>query len=119
MRRRLGDLARIEHILSAIREIKAYLKDCNDYEQFASNSLLLNATIRQLEIVGEAANHVSTEVQDAHPEVAWPEIVGLRNLLIHQYFGVIPSLIWQIVNEDLPQLELQMKAILETLPNTP
>ncbi len=110
MKDRLGDKARVQHVLKAIKEIDTFLKGA-DYEKFEHSSLLQSAVIRQLEVLGEAANHISSELQQAYPAVAWPQIVGLRNLLIHQYFGVIPQLIWQIVMTDIPVLKNQMEQI--------
>lgn len=115
MKSKLGDKARVQHILKAIQEIELFLKDA-DYGKFEQSSLLQSAVIRQLEVLGEAANHVSADIKAARPEVAWPQIIGLRNLLIHQYFGVIPQLIWQITTTDIPVLKQQMTRILTELP---
>lgn len=115
MKGRLGDRVRVQHILKAVEEIEAFLKGVS-YQEFEGSSLLQSAVIRQLEVLGEAAKHVSPAVQDAHPEVAWPQIVGLRNLLIHQYFGVNAHLIWQIATKDLDMLKQQMTQILAELP---
>lgn len=114
MKSKLGDKARVQHILKAIEEIELFLKDA-DYDKFEHSSLIQSAVIRQLEVLGEAANHISSGVKAAHPAVAWPQIIGLRNLLIHQYFGVIPHLIWQIVTTDIPVLKQQMTQILTEL----
>lgn len=110
MKDKMGDPVRVQHILKAIEEIESFLQGI-DYEGFECSSLLQSAVIRQLEVLGEAANRISPDLQNAHPEVAWPQIVGLRNLLIHQYFGVIPHLIWQIVSTDVPVLKGQMEEI--------
>ncbi len=110
MKEKFGDKARVQHILKAIAEIESFIRGA-DYEKFEQSSLLQSAVIRQLEVLSEAANHLSADTRDAHPEVAWPQIVGLRNLLIHQYFGVIPQLIWQIATTDIPILKSQVEQI--------
>lgn len=73
---------------------------------------MFNATLRQLEIIGEAANHVSNELQKNHPEVMWPRIIGLRNLVIHEYFGIDDNSIWSILKINLPVLKPQLEKML-------
>ena len=63
---------------------------------FVNHSMMFNATLRQLEIIGEAANHISEDVQMANPEILWARIIALRNLVIHEYFGIDDNSIWSI-----------------------
>lgn len=72
------------------------------------------ACIKQLEIIGEACNHVDEEITSAFPQVEWRKIVGLRNLLVHEYFGVDVALVWDIIQHDLPELKQQLNEIAET-----
>jgi uncharacterized protein with HEPN domain len=74
--------------------------------------MMFNATLRQLEVIGEAANHISDDIQLAHPEVLWARIIGLRNLVIHEYFGVDDQTIWSIVQINLPVLKVQLMGLL-------
>jgi uncharacterized protein with HEPN domain len=78
---------RIQHIIDAIHEIELYLEDVS-YEQFLANSEKRFATIKQIEIVGEACNGLTDELKSANPSVPWKPIVGFRNISIHEYFGV-------------------------------
>ena len=87
MRDNLGDEARIKHILDAITEVQSYTKDIR-LKILAKNSMMKFAVIKQLEIIGEAANHVSEKLKENYSEIKWREIIGLRNILIHEYFGV-------------------------------
>jgi uncharacterized protein with HEPN domain len=78
-----------------------------------ANRMLNLAVVRLLEIVGEAANRVSQTVQQEHPEVPWPEIVGLRNRITHGYEAIDFDIVWNIVHKDLPLLIEQLEAVLE------
>ena len=110
MKDNIGDRARILHIRDAIEEIKSYVKEC-DFNTFEENSMMHNACIKQLEIIGEAANRISDELKDTCPEIKWAEIIGLRNILIHEYFGVDIKVIWDIIQFDLPDFENKLAAI--------
>jgi uncharacterized protein with HEPN domain len=75
-----------------------------DESQFVASKLHQNAVIRSLEVIGEAATKVSTEFRDAHPEIAWRDIIGTRNRLIHNYSNVSLDVIWDISQNKLPEL---------------
>ena len=81
--------------------------------EIAANEMLSAALTRWLELIGEAANRIPAERQAAHPQVPWRELIGLRNVLIHQYDRVNYDFIARIVNEDLPPLIAQLRAIIE------
>ncbi len=111
MKGSLGDKARLQHILDAINEIELYL-DGVSYEQFLENSEKRFATIKQIEIIGEACNALTDELKSAYPLVPWKPIKGFRNISIHEYFGVNLQLVWEIANNDLPYLKEKMHTIL-------
>ena len=69
-----------------------------------SNFRLMNAVMRQIQIIGEAARKVSPKYQQAHPEIPWQGIIGMRNRLIHEYFRIIPGRVWDVVARDIPEL---------------
>ena len=71
---------------------------------FQESELLQDAVVRALEIVGEAAGHISEEFREAHPEIAWHKMVGMRNRLIHEYFRVNYGAVWDTIKKDLPDL---------------
>ena len=82
MRSNLGDIARLKHILDAIVEIENYLLN-NDFDEFLSNSMMRFACVKQMEIIGEAANHISKDFRSKFSEIEWEQIVGMRNVFVH------------------------------------
>ena len=101
---------RIKDILHAIDKIEQYTKNMTASE-FKKNELVKDAVIRNFEIIGEASNSVPIVIQNAHPHIPWRQMIGLRNLLIHEYFGVDVSAVWQTANTHLPTLKQQLLAL--------
>jgi uncharacterized protein with HEPN domain len=110
MKGKIGDGVRLQHVV----EVDNYLKNCT-LEQFISNSEKRFATIKQLEIIGEACNAITRELKSKHPEIPWKSIIGFRNISIHEYFGVSLQLAWQIAINDLPAVRVQIEDILAKL----
>lgn len=111
MKGRLGDKVRLQHILDAISEVEIYLENVV-YNQFLQNSEKRFATIKQIEIIGEACNALSDDLKLQYPAIPWKAIVGFRNISIHEYFGVNLQLVWEIAKNDLPALKQDMKMML-------
>ncbi|RKY77514.1 DUF86 domain-containing protein [candidate division KSB1 bacterium] len=111
MRSKIGAKIRLQHILDAICELETYTRQAT-FDDFVANSMMQFACIKQLEIIGEAASHISDELKQRFSEVEWPEIVGLRNILIHEYFGIDENIIWVIIKKDIPQLKIKIEKIL-------
>ena len=114
MRGELGDKIRLQHILDAIDEIEKYLLDV-DLKVFLVNSMMRFACIKQMEIIGEASNHVSTELKTSDPDIEWAQIVGMRNVLAHEYFGIDTSVVWDIIKKDIPILKEKILHILNDI----
>jgi uncharacterized protein with HEPN domain len=74
--------------------------------------------VRQLEIIGEGANNLSVELREAHPEITWGQIIGMRNRLIHAYFQVDLDIVWEVARVDLPMLRERVEYMLEELSAT-
>lgn len=108
MRGRIGDEQRIAHIQEAIEEIEQYIKGISSTD-FKSKSIIRFASIKQIEIIGEAAKNITEETKSGYPDIEWKEIAGLRNILVHEYFGIDADLIWQIVTIDIPELKVKLK----------
>ncbi len=105
----------LKHILDSIGKIEDYTADISEKE-FKGNSLIQDAVIRQIEIIGEACKQVSPELKKKHAQVPWKDIAGMRDKLIHNYLGVDIESVWATVEKDLPQLKQQVGAVLKITP---
>jgi uncharacterized protein with HEPN domain len=114
MRGKLGDRARLNHILDSIVEIETYLFNV-DFETFIENSMMRFACIKQMEIIGEASNHISEELKALFTDIEWNSIKGMRNVLVHEYFGIDTRLIWEIIKYDLPELKTKVIGVISSL----
>jgi uncharacterized protein with HEPN domain len=92
--------------------VESYLLNVS-LDEFLANSEKRFATIKQIEIIGEACARISSPVKDKYPEIEWKNIVGFRNISIHEYFGVNFQIVWQIAQNDLPTLKQQFTTILD------
>ncbi len=102
----------LQHVLDAINTIEEYLHGINE-EQFKATRLLQDGAIRQIEIIGEAVRHTSKDIRKTYPEIPWQDIAGMRDKLIHDYFGVDIEKVWYTVQEDLPTLKEHVIEILK------
>ena len=102
----------LRHVLDAINTIEEYLQGV-DEEHFKATRLLQDGTIREIEIIGEAVKNVSKDIRKSYPEVPWQDIAGMRDKLIHGYFGVDIEKVWDSAKEDLPVLKEQVIGILK------
>jgi uncharacterized protein with HEPN domain len=100
---RPDDSVYLRHILDAIERVAVYLVGV-DEERFWDEQMVQDAVIRQIEIIGEASRHVSDETRARAPKVPWLDMAGMRNKLIHDYFGVDIGTVWLTATGDLPQL---------------
>lgn len=114
MQDRLGNKVRLLHIIDAINEIENYLQD-SDLKTFVNNSMMFNATLRQLEIIGEASNRLTEDLLDKNPSIPWGRIIGLRNLVIHEYFGIDDLTIWNVIKINLPELKEKVTLLISEL----
>ena len=115
MKQTIRDEQRIEHIWHCISRIQAVAattsrEDLPDNES-AQESLFFN-----LMVLGEAANHLSDEFHAAHPEIPWSKIIGMRNILIHDYSDIDFDIAWRVISHDINELALQIKPIYDALP---
>ena len=103
---------RIEDILEAISKIFRYTEGM-DYERFAADELRVDAVLRNFTVIGEATRHIPDEITSKYPEVPWDKMRGMRNIVVHEYFGVSLRIIWDTIQEDLPPLVPLLEKILE------
>lgn len=80
-------------------------------EQFFAEEKTYDAVLRNLEILGEAVKHLSREFRDAHPKIEWRKIAGLRDMVIHEYFGLDAHILWDVVSNEVPRLREQLQSI--------
>ncbi|MDI6839498.1 MAG: DUF86 domain-containing protein [bacterium] len=108
------------------RNYKFFIKDikeCTDkilmyvgnksFENFSKDQLLIDAIVRNLEIIGEAVKHVPNKLKQENPHIEWHKIAGLRDILIHEYFGIDYEVLWDIVQNKIPNLNVEIKKLLE------
>ena len=114
MKSSIGDKQRLLHIVESINEIEKYIEGKN-FDEFLENSMMRFASVKQIEIIGEAANHISEEVRNKFSEIQWRQITGLRHILVHEYFGVDNRLVWQIIVDDIPVLKSKIKEVLASM----
>ena len=115
MKGKIGDKQRLLHILEAITEIEKYTSKAS-FNSFLDNSMMRFASIKQIEIIGEAANYITDETKSKFTEIEWRQIIGLRHILVHEYFGIDSNLVWQIIANDIPKLKLAVEKIITSLP---
>lgn len=98
----------------ALKEIEGYIENKSE-EEFLQSSLLRFAALKQLEIIGEAANHISDETKTAFANVEWKKMKAARNIYVHEYFAVDFQVVWKIILNDLSLLKDQVHEVLNKL----
>lgn len=101
----------VSHILDAIVAIGNYV-DGLAFDDFKNNAMILDAVVRRFEIMGEAARQLPADFKKDCPGIPWRDIADMRNLLIHEYFGVDPNEVWQTIKNDLPDLSDKLKSLI-------
>jgi len=101
-------------IMESIDAISSFVEGCN-FDFFYADRKTFSATIRELEIIGEAIKNISYEIKVRYPEVLWQEISSFRNKINHEYFGVDGHIVWDIIQNELKPFKKQISTILESL----
>ncbi len=102
----------LKDILEAINKIEKYINNLS-FGDFAKNELIQDGVIRNLEIIGEAVKNIPDDVKKSNPEIEWRKIAGLRDILIHAYFGIDVNIIWDIVKNKIPALKGKISEMIE------
>jgi len=109
------DAVYLRHVLECIARIEEYT--VAGRSAFMASTLIQDGVIRNLQTLGQSVLQLSDALKSAHPEVDWKSIVGLRNVLVHDYLGVHVTRIWEIAKQDLPDLKAKTTALLASLPS--
>lgn len=106
-------MIRLQHILEAISRIKRYV-DGKSFEEFVDDDMLYYAVVKNIEIIGEASNLLTDSFKSEHPKTPWKMVTGMRNYIVHEYFQVDNTVIWDVITRDLLELEKQVNAYLQS-----
>lgn len=104
---------RLEDIAESLSLIFEYVAGM-DFVSWSKDRKTIDAVVRNLEVVGEAATHIPEEIQERYPAIPWNSMKGMRNVLIHEYFGVDTDVLWQTIQDDLPALLTEIQMVLES-----
>ena len=107
----------LKDILEAIERIESYVKGCT-FEQFAKNTLVIDAVVRNFEIIGEATKRIPVEIKQENPLIKWKEMAGMRDKLAHEYFGVDIDILWKTAINRLPALKPHIEELLREAEET-
>ncbi len=108
----------IEDIIKAMEKITRYIESVdNNYDTFIKNEMVIDAVIRNLEIIGEASSNIPENLRKKNPNIPWKRMIGLRNITIHGYFGVDLSIIWEIITKNIPEPKPNIIQLLDIIDN--
>ncbi|MFW6348304.1 MAG: DUF86 domain-containing protein [Cyclonatronaceae bacterium] len=103
----------LEDMYDSMLRIQEYIEHLS-LDEFSESSLVIDAVVRNLEIIGEASKHVPVSVKQKYPQLPWKQMYGLRNFIVHEYFGIDIEIIWKIISDELPQNAKDLEALIQT-----
>ena len=103
----------LEDIQNSIRKIENYTRD-SGFDKFSKDEQMIDAVVRNISIIGEAVKNIPKEIKAKSPNVAWNEIKGMRNKVVHEYFGIDEEILWKTVKDDLPTFKKQITKLLKS-----
>ena len=102
----------LDDILLAIKKIEKYTKGLT-VKKLKDDDLIIDAVVRNLEIIGEAVKNIPSHIKEKYPDIEWKKISGLRDILAHEYFGIDLEILWDIVKNKLPELKAEITRLLK------
>ena len=105
------DRVYLQHIREALQDIAAYCG--SDHGAFLDDRMRQDATLRKLEVIGQAVKNLSDNTKSRQPEIPWKQIAGMRDKVIHDYFGVNLEIVWAVVQKELPKLRVAVEGLLK------
>lgn len=112
MKREIGDY--IQDILEAMVNVIKFIENMS-YDEFAQDTKTVYAVLRAIEVIGEATKNIPDDVRKRYPEIPWKDMAGMRDKVIHEYFGVKIERVWLTVKDDIPRIEPLIKKVLQEL----
>ncbi len=101
---------RLQDILDAIDRVSSYVEGMT-YADFLADRKTQDAVTRNIEIIGEAARSLPAPFKEEHADIPWEEIVAMRNVIVHEYFGILPDVVWDVIENELPRLRSQIAGL--------
>lgn len=111
MKAKPNDIQRIEHMIAAIETIFEYTENISK-EIFCKGGIILDAVIKNFQVLGEAAYHITKTTQQYHQQIPWKKIAGLRHVLVHDYYEINPEILWNVKEDFLPNLQIELTQLL-------
>ena len=102
----------LDDILEAAKRIEKYTKGLT-LAKVKRNELTIDGVVRNLEIIGEAVKNIPANIKDKHPDIEWKKMAGLRDILAHEYFGIDLEILWDIIENKLPELKKEISRLLK------
>lgn len=103
----------LQDILESINYIQRFIEGVSE-DEFYNNVEKQDAVLRRLEIIGEAVKHLPSEIREAHPDIPWRQIAGMRDIITHEYFGITLEMVWVVVTVDILDLKTKVEFIIES-----
>jgi len=109
-----GDKLYLKDVLDSIGKIEEYVKNLS-FEDFSNRELVVDAVVRNFEIIGEASKNISDDLKSAYQDVPWKEMAGMRDKMIHEYFGMDLDIVWKTIKQRLPELRIVFEKIYQKI----